>query len=154
MKVELSGPIFQPAENGCGYSTICENSYNKTLNCFKPKSGGHYNHYSVIKEMAITLLRRIFPRGEANELNFVLFSTSGVHGTYNMIEDAEKVLTTAPIDLDKDDCCLSEITFVIIQPRLCTIYYGNCEPKNIEDIKFLKKLRQSSWDIVQEIGKP
>ena len=151
-EVILSEPMFQPAENDCGKSTKCEKAYNRSLNCFEPKSGGHYNHYSVIKKMAITLLRRIFPEGKANELNFVLFSTSGVHGTYNTIEDAEKVLMTAPVDLDEDDLCLSEVTFVIIQPRLCTIHYGNCEPKNNEDIKFLKSLRQSSWDAVLTIG--
>lgn len=151
-KVILSGPMFQPAINDCSESTKCEKAYNRTLNCFEPKSGGHYNHYSVKTEMAMVQLRRIFPEGIANELNFILFSTSGVHGTYNTIEDAEKVLTTAPVDLDKNDYYLSEVTFVIIQPRLCTIHYGNCEPKNIKDIEFLKSLRQSSWDAVLTIG--
>ena len=149
-KTILGGPIFQPAENDCFVSGICKHEF--TRNCFSPKDGGHYNHYSVKTEMAIAHLRRIFPEGKANELNFVLFSTSGVHGTYATIEEAEKYLTTAPVERD-EDCYDNQITFVIIQPRLCTIHYGNCEPESLEDIKFLKSLRQSSWEAVQEIGK-
>ena len=152
-KAIFSGPMFQPATNDCSESTMCENACNRTMNCFRPKSGGHYNHYAVKTEMAMVQLRRIFPEGKANELNFVLFSTSGVHGTYNTIEKAERFLTTAPADLSDEDLCLRDITFVIIQPRLCTIHYGLCEPKNIEDIKYLKRLRQTSWDAVLTIGR-
>lgn len=37
-------------------------------------------------------LRGMFPDAKADDMNFVLFSTSGVHGTYNTIEEAEKHL--------------------------------------------------------------
>lgn len=135
----LSGPMFYDPK-GLAESSICKNGLNKSMGCFRPKSGGHYNHYFVYARTAMEHLRKVFPTGEANELNFVLFSTSGVHGTYATIEDSEE---------DGGD-----VTFVIIQPRLCTIHYGTCEPKTKEDYSFLKKLRQSSWDVVQTIGKP
>lgn len=152
-KVVLSGPMFQPAENDCFEAGICEHKFNRTKNCFSPKAGGHYNHYHVKHEMAMVHLRRIFPKGIANELNFVLFSTSGVHGTYATIEDVERFLKIAPVERKEDDWC-NDITFVIIQPRLCTLHYGNCEPENIEDIEFLKRLRESSWQAIKQIGRP
>ena len=151
-KVILSGPMFSPASDDCCESTMCEHIYNKTKNCFSPKSGGHYNHYHVMPTKGIEHLRRIFIDNKADEYNLVLFSTSGVHGTYSTIEDAEKYLKTTPADRD-EDCYTSEITFVVIQPRLCTIHWGNCYPKNLEDIEFLKNIRQSSWEEFQKIGR-
>ena len=46
------------------------------------------------------------------------------------------------------------VTFVIVQPRIVTLRYGNCEPITPDDFAFLKKLRESSWAAVREIGKP
>jgi hypothetical protein len=152
VKAILSGPMFQSAEDECYCSTKCQHSINRGMGCFRPQEGGHYNHYSVVTEMAMAHLRRIFPEGEGNDLNFVLFSTSGVHGSYTTIEEAERWLRTPPCELTEDDMADSIITFVIVQPRLCTIHYGNCKPKNLDDIEFLKKLRETSWQAVQTIG--
>jgi len=100
--------------------------------------GGHYSINRAKDEMG--LLRAVFPDGEANEMNFCLFSTSGVHGTYQTIEEEE----AGP------GC---GVTFVIVHPRLVTMQYGNVEPKTQEDFAFLKKLRQSSKDVVmRDIG--
>jgi hypothetical protein len=108
-------------------------------------------HYSVIRQQAgakgMDALRAMFPEATANEMNFVLFSTSGVHGTYNTIEDAEKFLTGK----SSDGC--SEITFLIVHPRLVALRYGTCDPENQDDIDFLKKLRESSHSAVSVIGK-
>ena len=53
-------------------------------------------HYSVLRlsggEGGMGALRAMFPNAVATEMNFVLFSTSGIHGSYELIEDAEKVL--------------------------------------------------------------
>jgi hypothetical protein len=136
-KAVLSGPMFRQKSN-LETSSICEHIHNKSRACFSEQEGGHYNHFAVHTETALELLRRIFPTGEANELSFALFSTSGVHGSYSTIEDVEKEG--------------GELTFVIIQPRLCTLHYGNCEPKNEEDFMFLKKLRKTSWQRVLNIG--
>ena len=54
-------------------------------------SGAHYSvlHNDKKNGKSMELLHELFPNGEANDLNFVLFSTSGVHGTYNTNEEAE-----------------------------------------------------------------
>lgn len=97
-------------------------------------------HYSVMKCVVneMTALREMFPDAKADNLNFVLFSTSGVHGTYMTIEDAEKEGT--------------DVTFVIVHPRLVSMRYGNVQPETPDDWTFLKTLRQSSWDVVKQIG--
>lgn len=111
-------------------------------------------HYSVIaKDQGINgmdALRSIFPNAEAEEMNFVLFSTSGVHGTYNTIEEAEKSLT-GEFDEDGDEFC-DEVTFLIVNPRLVSLRYGVCNPKNQDDIDYLKRLRESSHRVVASIG--
>lgn len=109
-------------------------------------------HYSVFRKHpaadGMECLRQMFPEGTADEMNFVLFSTSGVHGTYNTIEEAEMVLDGA---CDEDEA-ISEVTFLVVHPRIVTLRYGNCEPKNKDDIEFLKKLRDSSVAAVSGIG--
>ena len=116
----------------------------------RPDSG----HYSIIRKLSevdgMDALRAMFPDAEANELNFVLFSTSGVHGTYNTIEEAERSLA-GEVDEDGDSLC-DEITFVIVHPRLVSLRYGVLNPKNQDDIEYLKRLRASSHKAVAGIG--
>jgi hypothetical protein len=100
----------------------------------------------IVKSDDMSRLRKIFPTGEANEINFVLFSTSGIHGSYATIEDAE-------IQWRNKEKKLEEVTFLVVQPRLVHMIYGNCIPESEDDFIFLKKLRQSSWDAVSGIGK-
>lgn len=99
--------------------------------------GGHYSIYRSIDGMG--LLRSIFPDGEADEMNFCLFSTSGVHGTYRTIEEEEEEQ-------------LIGITFLIVQPRVVAMHYGEVYPASPEDFEFLKKLRRSSKEAVSRIG--
>jgi len=96
------------------------------------------------EEYGIDALNIMFPEGEANELNFVLFSTSGVHGTYNTIEDEEQEIYNMGQPIG--------ITFLIVQPRIVSLKYGNCKPQNKEDIDYLKKLRESSMKAIAKIG--
>lgn len=107
-------------------------------------------HYSVMRKQpgveGMAALRGMFPDAKANELNFVLFSTSGVHGTYNAIEDAERFLTGA--DAEGYD----EVTFVVVHPRLVALRYGVCNPKTQDDIDYLNRLRASSHEAVATIG--
>ena len=90
---------------------------------------------------AMEALRLLFPNGkqDINRDNFILFSTSGVHGTYNTIEDAERYN--------------GEVTFLVVHPRIVSLRYGNVLPQTEDDFKLLKELRQASWDIIQRIGK-
>jgi hypothetical protein len=102
------------------------------------------DYYSVHKlpggrETAMAALRELFPDGEANELNFVLFSTSGVHGTYCTIESCEAGE-------------VRDVTFLVVQPRIVALRYGNVMPLSPEDFAFLKKLRASSMKAVLTYG--
>lgn len=130
----LSGPMFEAADNG-----VFKSLYGK--------SGAHYNIFSVRDENGMDALREFFPDGKANDLNFVLFSTSGVHGSYLTIEDAEQHVTAPTEDTS------GLLTFLIVQPRIVCLRYGNCRPQNAEDIAYLKKLRDSSWKAMKEVGR-
>jgi hypothetical protein len=93
-------------------------------------------------------LRQLFPDGEADEMNAVLFSTSGAHGTYLTIEDVEQAMQDADYEGPH------HVTFCVIQPRIVCMRYGNAEPRTAEDIEFLKKLRASSLRALSNIGMP
>jgi hypothetical protein len=109
----------------------------------------HYSVFGLIDpNSGMDALRAMFPEGKADDLNFVLFSTSGVHGTYSLIE-ATRACATA----EKDEAC-SDVTFVIVHPRLVCMRYGNAEPKTLDDVAFLKALRESSWLAASKIGRP
>jgi hypothetical protein len=95
-------------------------------------------HYSVIE---LKDLKAIFPEPVANEMNFVLFSTSGAHGSYCTIEAIE------------NDPDLDEVTVLVVHPRTVVLRYGNVKVTP-ESAPYLKALRQSSWEVMQRIGKP
>ena len=107
-------------------------------------------HYAIMKRLpgidGMGALQAMFEEAKANELNFVLFSTSGVHGTYNTIEDAEDKLNNPESEH------ITEVTFLIVHPRLVALRYGTCNPQNMQDIEFLKALRASSKQVVNKIG--
>lgn len=107
-------------------------------------------YYSVLRLNGdgMEALRQLFPEGEADELNTVLFSTSGVHGTYCRIEDVEEDMQRAEREGPRD------VTFVVMQPRIVCMRYGTAEPKTAEDIAWLKKLRASSLRAIATVGMP
>ena len=106
--MSLSGPMFEPAEWGEFKSLF-------------GKTGAHYN---IFNANGIGALKNFFPDAEADEMNFVLFSTSGVHGTYNTIEESERFLRGKLGLAVKDEEGFSEITFLIVQPRIVCLRYG------------------------------
>ena len=136
----VSGPMFEPANWGAWRS-------------IHKKDGAHYNIFDCRNAQGMAALRDFFPDAKAGELNFVLFSTSGVHGTYSTIEDAEADIARGFKNEDGEDTTPS-VTFLVVQPRIVCLRYGNCEPRTTEDIAFLKALRASSLAAVQEIGVP
>jgi hypothetical protein len=103
-------------------------------------NSGHYNIFDA-HEGGLKHIKEIFPDAKANEMNFILFSTSGVHGTYTTIEEVEK---------DRE----LSLTFLIIHPRLVAMQYGVLENLSDEDIVYIKKLRESSKNVIQKIGFP
>lgn len=101
-------------------------------------------YYSVLalEGDGMEALRQMFPEGKADELNMALFTTSGVHGTYCTIEQVER----GGEDASKD------VTFLIIQPRIVCMRYGECRPETADDFAFLKRLRSSSIAAMATIG--
>jgi hypothetical protein len=90
-------------------------------------------------EQGLAALKALFPSSEADELNFVLFSTSGVHGSYRTLEQEQEAPGTG-------------VTFMVIQPRLVLTRYGVVYPKSEEDFGFLKKLRATSQEAMAHVG--
>lgn len=104
--------------------------------------------YEVVKlrdlaetgESGMDVLRSLFTDGEANGLNFVMFSTSGTHGSYLSIEEVVDSLgTDEPYKL----------TVLVIQPRVVRMLYGEIAI-TAYDVPFLLKLRESSKRVFAE----
>lgn len=110
------------------------------MNDFAENTTTYYSTHKIETEDAMRVLREIFPNGKANEYNFVLFSTSGVHGSYCTIETCE------------EDEEVETVTFLLIKPRIVQTLWGNCRPLSKDDFEFLKKLRESSRDVLREIN--
>lgn len=101
---------------------------------------GYGSHYSVwAAKHGMGLLRAVFPDAIADDMNFCLFSTSGVHGTYQTIEE------------EKTEPGIG-VTFLIVKPRLVVVQYGLAYPTDPDDFDFLVKLRQTSWAVMATIG--
>lgn len=98
----------------------------------------YYATHEIKTAEAMEYLRKIFPDAQADENNFAIFSTSGVHGSYSTIEDCE---------VNPNDT----VTFLILKPRIVQTCYGNCRPETPNDIAFLKKLRETSRAILRSI---
>jgi hypothetical protein len=118
--------------------------------------GAHYNLFSVGEDIGMEILRKIFPEGLADEMNFVIFSTSGVHGSYRKIEEIEESLVLYPDgcpdeEEPPEDWCYPLLTYLVVHPRLVCLKYGNAKI-TLEDIPYLKKLRASSWVAMRSVG--
>lgn len=103
----------------------------------------------INKEKGMDLLKQIFPTGKADFMNFCIFSTSGVHGYYSVIEEMN--FKGGP-RTNQHDSNFDLLTVQIIQPRLVKFYYGTIEVRR-RDIEWLKVLRQTSWDVMHNLGR-
>jgi hypothetical protein len=121
------------------------------------------NHYRVARlkglsanENGTEALRATFPEGKADDRNFVLFSTSGMHGSYQTIEDVVN-LPKDYVDKYKEEGGVHDVTFLQVQIStehgVC-LRYGNCQAETPEDIQYLKELRASSHRVMKAIGIP
>jgi len=122
------------------------NSYWKNI---RDDDMSHYTVFSLKSGdgSGMDALRSFFPDAKVDDMNLILFSTSGVHGSYLTIEDVEGIINNK-----NEDNGEPEVTFLIIQPRRVTLRYGQCIPKNADDIAFLKKLREDSHKVIATIG--
>ncbi len=102
-------------------------------------------YYAVQKIKSIDELKRLFPQGIADPMNVVLFSTSGIHGSYTTIEELFKP--------GEDGFVPDKITVLVIHPRTVSMRYGEIKVAK-EDLEYLEILRASSWNELQDIGRP
>ncbi len=109
----------------------------------------HYKVISVQQGDGMNELREMFKDGEADDLNFCLFSTSGIHGSYNTLESVERCVMPQQ-DANAEEYGQTQLTFLIVQPRLVVLRYGNCEPMTTDDFSFLRKLRASTFRVFAE----
>jgi len=103
--------------------------------------GGHYSINRIRSDHAWELLRRRFPDGRASESGWLLLSTSGVHGTYIALDDLGDVRQEI---IDDGDAGSPLITFMIVDPRLVRIMYGNVPVETPAQEAFLRGLVASS----------
>lgn len=105
--------------------------------------------HSIIRipdDAGMKKLRNMFPTAQADDMNFVMFSTSGVHGTYTTLEEIEEEFTGS----DHEFC---RLTILIVQPRVVCLHYGTILIER-EDIPFLKTLRATSAKVMAEWNMP
>jgi hypothetical protein len=123
------------------------------------KIGAHYNIYQI--DGGMTALRKFFSTCDVDPWNLVLFSTSGMHGTYNTIEDIEAGLqrygdhpqfSTNESEWP-EDWRGNELTVLIVHPRLVCMRFG-VVTVTLADIEFLKGLRDTSYEANRRIGSP
>lgn len=107
--------------------------------------GGAWSIHQCLTREGMEGLRELFPDGTADELNFVLFSTSGVSGSYTTIEECERSLAENPEEPDS-------VSFVVISPRILRLHYGNCRPETADDFEYLRRLRKTSHAAISTIG--
>jgi len=127
----------------------------------------HYSVFSAIEPthdyrndgwtatiIGVESLREIFPDGEANDLNFIMFGTSGVHGSYGSLEGIRASVEKYGFeDMGEDwpeDYEGRTITFLVVHPRIVALRYGNVQVTSMDDVEFLEKLASSSAEAIKD----
>ena len=92
-------------------------------------SGGHYSMYRV---NSVAALRELLGNGATVDwtLNWLFLSSSGVHGSYETLDEAAEYLA------EGED---SSITVLLVQPRRVQVYYGHV-PVRADDIPWLREM--------------
>lgn len=111
----------------------------------------HRNYYQNYKIDSMADLKSIFPRGEADVMNWCVFSTSGVHGTYldlDTIEEYYQDPETFVRDEHFGEPFTPKLTVLVIKPRIVSMLYGQIDITQ-EDIPFLRRLCQSSLEAIR-----
>lgn len=134
---ELSGPLFWPSKED-----IRESIFKKV--------GGHYNIFRFKNEMRSGELLDWVGDSKPDEMNFWLFSTSGVHGTYIELEKIE--IAWGITDSENEEYVGRSVTLLLIQPRIVSMTYGSVEIESLAHLNRLKELRSLSLNAVQKIG--
>lgn len=150
----LSGPVFERSRDGM--IKVMAND----------EAGAHYSVYHLdyrqvapgrVEQDSVLGMESFKAFMEGADLNsetFVLYSTSGVHGSYTSLEDIEASLEKfgdMPIDFgdepEPDGYRNPDLTVLIIQPRLVCMRCGNVRVTKA-DIPFLKQIRDLTKEVV------
>src|SRR6476619_1308052 len=99
--------------------------------------------YNTLEIRSMQEIYNIFPNGVANKLNWLFLSTSGVHGSYNTIEDAEYILRGEDTEEEPLPNGRTLITVLIVKPRECVLLWGEVQV-NMDDLNYLRKLVRST----------
>ena len=99
-------------------------------------------HYQNDKINDIDDLKSLFPKMKANSLNWCIFSTSGVHGSYFDLDEIEHSLKNNLNEYDTGYCD-PILTVLVIKPRIVSLGWGNIEI-TLNDIPFLREIARSS----------
>lgn len=96
---------------------------------------------------SVNALRQMFPDGKADSMNWVIGSTSGVHGGYTSLDE---ILAGRNLTEDDDNYCGNLFTVLVIQPRRVRLLYGNVTITSDEDMAFLRGLIASSLEEIRK----
>jgi hypothetical protein len=89
-------------------------------------------HYTIWRIDGMDDVREVFIDRTDYTLNWLFVGTSGVHGDYGTLDDAEEALARP-----EDDDNHHAVTVLIVQPRLVRMCYGHV-PVTAEDVAFLR----------------
>ena len=83
-------------------------------------------------------LKEYFQDDKADEMNMLMGSTSGIHGTSTTLDDLENPAFIALAELDISDD--ETFTILIIQPRIVRMTYGTIGIRSKDDINWLRDI--------------
>ena len=109
-------------------------------------------HYSVnrlegTEDKKWETLHQIFSNGP-DHLNWIIASTSGVHGTYHNLNELE--MDWSFITNNPNRNFERYITILVIHPRMVAMLYGEIYIRNLNDLKWLRKQVTATLNNIHE----
>lgn len=111
-------------------------------------------HYTVHRIESMEQVRRLFPAGQADECNWLLLHTGGVHARGSTLDDTERWLKGEFDAVEQADRALEVeayehpgVDVLIVHPRLCVLNYGHLKV-TLEDIPYLRELVRSTLAMI------
>ena len=108
----------------------------------KHNESAHYSVYSLgeTEKERWETLRTTFENGP-NEMNLLIGSTSGIHGSYATLDDLENPNSEYRQEMEEEGFFINDeeaFTVLVIQPRLCSLMYGTIGIHSKEDFNWLR----------------
>jgi hypothetical protein len=105
-----------------------------------------YSHYEIKEIRSLRKIKELFPEGYETKNNWLFCSMQGVHGTHFTLDEIENILENAE-EIDK-----YWITVLIVQPRLCNLFYGEI-PVRLKEIPYLRSLVKNTIEVIPSTQK-